>query len=915
MIDWNPSDLLIGISILGILVFIFILIGTLRAVSRRNSFLNEMKEIQKSVRDLQSKIHSLQVNYRQNQNLNHEPYLSSIKTFQVELSWIESEFDSFKNSYVHLQEKINLWQKRKKISYWISFLPGEDFDQLSLAASSLSGKIIILNKYLMDAFGRTKGIAELSWKVAGEIREIYKKLENSRQTLQELLQQHVHGESIEDAINVTERANDKILNIPPILFEGSKEDILNQTDYEMICQSYECYQEILPIIENVGQLVNQWWNDFQLTKQKINTTQTALENAQTIISDSSDKIELGHLQENLKTIQSISDILTDTLNRVEIECLPEMIQEADRIYQLINETTDTVKNARRNLSILEPLLEQIELGLSQIDEQISVLNNHPVIPVAWDESGDRLFSLNRRSKEIIVQDRLRSPSEIQDHLSLALDIYKDIVDLSSHVKQTVMNHETLLSLYSTEEINQGLYWFQEANRILSQAKKYNQANFPKNLSIEQLSQSLGEMQKRHQAILKDMTASPIRQSMIQAFVDEMRSLHESYIVMYEQVAEVKSYLTIFREEENQIREILQKNAAILNQLSSIIKSSSLLMKQGEKELNRLKKNLDVSYSKIDDMSRGTIENKRTIVMSLNQRIENVCKSWIAYFEKNIQSLSDTLRETLDKVDGLVNLDDVIVFQARKLVAQAEQESKNSANNISEEIYISNLVLDLKEKIDLWNELSAVSKELTETIEKPIVDAYEAALMQKEMAMKQLLLAADQIPEKRSWPATSFVLSSLKSDLEAINGIWEKIPSQSMRAILWVREFGEISNRYQEFIFFIMNAVETCRYERQVIAGLEERLDEIDRKWTILEQSVGDNRLAAASIHAIKREYEKQYNQIKKRWQLSGSVPGMSPSFEEIKNSLVELINHFETAVATIKNEQGEITNFSIQEVE
>jgi len=42
---------------------------------------------------------------------------------------------------------------------------------------------------------------------------------------------------------------------------------------------------------------------------------------------------------------------------------------------------------------------------------------------------------------------------------------------------------------------------------------------------------------------------------------------------------------------------------------------------------------------------------------------------------------------------------------------------------------------------------------------------------------------------------------------------------------------------------------------------------------------------------------------------------MSPSFEEIKNSLVELINHFETAVATIKNERGEITNFSIQEVE
>lgn len=915
MIDWNPSDLLIGISILGILVFIFILIGTLRAVSRRNSFLNEMKEIQKSVRDLQSKIHSLQVNYRQNQNLNHEPYLSSIKTFQVELSWIESEFDSFKNSYVHLQEKINLWQKRKKISYWISFLPGEDFDQLSLAASSLSGKITILNKYFADALERTKGITELSWKVACEIREIYKKLENSRQTLQELLQQHVHGDSIEDAVNVTERANDKILNIPPILFEGSKEDILNQTDYEMICQSYECYQEILPIIENVGQLVNQWWNDFQLTKQKINTTQTALENAQTIISDSSDKIELGHLQENLKTIRSISDILTDTLNRVEIESLPEMIQEADRIYQLINETTDTVKNARRNLSILEPLLEQIELGLSQIDEQISVLNNHPVIPVAWDESGERLFSLNRRNKEIVVQDRLRSPSEIQDHLSLALDIYKDIVDLSSHVKQTVMNHEALLSLYSTEEINQGLYWFQEANRILSQAKKYNQANFPKNLSIEQLSQSLGEMQKRHQAILKDMTASPIRQSMIQAFVDEMRSLHDSYIVMYEQVAEVKSYLTIFREEENQIREILQKNAAILNQLSSIIKSSSLLMKQGEKELNRLKKNLDVSYSKIDDISRGTIENKRTIVMSLNQRIENVCKSWIAYFEKNIQSLSDTLRETLDKIDGLVNLDDVIVFQARKLVAQAEQESKNSANNISEEIYISNLVLDLKVKNDLWNELTAVSKELTETIEKPIVDAYEAALMQKEMAMKQLLLAADQIPEKRSWPATSFVLSSLKSDLEAINGVWQKIPSKSMRAILWVREFGEISNRYQEFIFSIMNAVETCRYERQVIAGLEERLDEIDRKWTILEQSVGDNRLAAASIHAIKREYEKQYNQIKKRWQLSGSVPGMSPSFEEIKNSLVELINHFETAVATIKNERGEITNFSIQEVE
>lgn len=906
-------DFLTGLSIIGFLVCLIALIGYLRAISRRNSFLREMKGIQKSLRELQSGLHVLQVNLRQNQILKHEPFLSRVKIFDVELSWLESEFNSLRDRYVQVQEKIACWEKMNRLKYLVSLLPRSDYNQLISTTTSFEPKIILLNGYLAKALNRTREIAELGWEVSCQIRESLEKYNDCNRIIQALDEHHVHGGYIDEAKIIFNRISPKISSIPQELIMNSKEVIISQTEYATICQAYEVYLEILPIIDSLHLRLNQWWDQYQQTTRTINAAQAALTNTQGLIQESSERIAMGYLLDNLKTIQSIGDILSDTLTRVEIESLPDMMQEAERIQQITFETADTVKQARRNQSILEPLLDQIEAATTQIDEQVTSLSKHPTFPIAWDKSGDRFFSINHREKAIIVEGRLRSPNEIQDHLTIALGLYKEIVELSSRIKQVVLTHEALVSMFHTEEIDQGLFWCQEAKRIIEAAEKFNPANFPKNLSIHFFSSELEGIQRKHQSLLTRLFSDPICESAIQPLLDEMRSLFDAYSVMHEQVAEFKSYLSIFREGENQARQILQKNQPILNQMTSIIRSNPLLSKQGaEKEIDRIKKNLDSCSSKINNVSIGTVENKRMAALAIDRRVEMTCNRWIIYIEKNISVIRDNLRDKLETLDSMANLDDVVIKQARRLLSQTEEKSEGVEPAGSKASIFENPVLHLKAKNDLWQNLVATSSELEETIYNPIFEAYQAALMQKELAMKQLLMATDQIPEKRSWPATSFVMPSLRSNLAAIDLVWKKNISQPMRAIWWVRRFGEIWIKYQEFIHFVITAIETCKDERQAITELEKQLEIIDQKWSSLEQQMVNDRMAAARIRAIKKDIERQYKQIKRRWQFSGSMPGTGPTYGEIKIALSELANRFQTAVVTVNNAGGETFEVGIQ---
>jgi len=912
MTDIKMIDFL---SILFIIIFIglvMVLLGLMRAITQRSAFLKEMKVIQNSMRDLLTGMHVLRINLRQNQILKREPFLSRVKTLDIELCWLESEFNHLRDQYVLVQEKIDRWEKMDRLNYIATLLPWSDYNQLIPASKLFAPEMVVLNDYLAKAILHTQEISELGWEVASRIKESLEKRNDCSRVLLALCEKNVHGIYIEETKLTIEQVNQKLESIPQELLSNTKDEIINQTEYATICKAYDVYQEILPIIDNLHTHLYQWWNDFQQAARTINSAQSALANTSGLIKETSEKIALGNLSENLKTIQSIGDILGDTLNRVEIDSLASMSQEAERIYQLALETADIVKMARRNQTILEPLLEQIETGIVQLQTQINSLGNHATLPLAWDKSGSRFFSIKERQKEIVVEERLRSPDEIQNHLALALSIYKDVTELTTQIKQLTLSHEMMVKTYQTDEINQGLYWSQEARRIIESAGVYNEANFPKNLSIKFLSSELESIQQRHQSLINDLFSNPFLESSVPELLGEMRELFDAYSVLREQVAEVKSYLNIFREDVNQTRETLQKIQPLLNQMESIARSNPLLLQQGaENEIERLRKNLDTCISKVNDLSVGTIRDKQMAVTTIDQRVEKTCLRWIKYLEKKIDTISADLRERIKKLGEMANLDDAIIMQARDLLSQSSKEAGNTNGTIDKVTIYENPVLSLKAKNDLWQNLLAVSGEIDEMIYNPISEAYQAVLTQKELAMKQLLTAVQIIPEKRIWPATSITLPEISANLSSIDAVWNKNITQPMRAIWWVKRFGEIWIKYQEFTHSVNIAVETCKNEREAIIALEQQLDFIDQKWSSMEQQMGDNHIAITKIRALKKYIEQQYKHIRRRWQFSGGMPGMGPDYEEVKKFLEGLVDRFQASVVTIDDGSGITTEIGV----
>lgn len=906
MTDLYILDFLSGLFIILFIGLGIILLGLIRAIAQRRTFLEKLRAMQHSMRDLLSGMHALRVNLRQNQILQREPFLSRVKTLDIELTWLESEFNTFRDEYIKVQEKIDQWEKLNRFNYVYTLFPLSDYNRLIPAMDQFSSKIVILNEYLEKALLHTQEIAELGWEVALKLREILEKLNDSSRVLQTLCSKNVHGSSIEEAKLLIEAISQKTSALPDELLTGSKEEIIDETEYGAICSAYEIYEEIFPKINNLHQQLYQWWNDYQQATRTIDSAQSTLANTFALIRESREKIDLENVHDNLKTIQSIGDILKDTLTRVEIESLPDMIQEAWRIYRLAEETSETVKMARRNQSILEPLLEQIEVGISQLDEKINNLAKHATFPIAWDKSGRQFFSIKEHHKEIQVVDGLRSPDEIQNHLAIALSLYKEINELTSQIKQVLSTHETLVKTSQTDEINQGLYWCQEAKRIVESAKAYDSANFPKNLSIQSLASELESIQESHQTLINSLFSNPIVESSLETKLEEMRDLFDSYAVIHEQVGEVKGYITVLREDINQTRQTHQKILPFLNQMELIARSNPLLLQQGaEKEIERLRNHLDTCTAKVNDLSVGTVQNKQMAVTTLDRRVEKTCYKWIQIIERHIDLKSSDLREKLKKLSSIANLDDAAVIQARELLSKTggwEQEAKTTDGKTSS---YENPVLKLKARNDLWQKLLATSSEISETIFNPINEAYMAVETQKELAMKQLLLAAEHIPEKRIWPPTSILLPELSASLSTIDAVWNKNISQPMRAIWWVKRFGEIWIKYQEFTHSVILAIETCKKEQQAIIELEQQLDHIDQKWSILEQQMADNHNAAIRIRALKKNIEQQYKQIRRKWQFGSSVSTTGTTYDEIKNTLAELVERFQNARIIVSDENGE----------
>lgn len=900
-------DFLSGLLIILFIGFVIVLLGCMRAIAQRSKFLEQMKSVQKSLRDLLSGMHALRVNLRQNQVLKNEPFLSKVKTLDIELSWLELEFNTLRNQYIEVQEKIDYWEKMDRINYVFTLLPGSVYNQLIPTTNSFLPQIAVLKEYLSAAVTHTREIAELGWEVACQLREMLEKLKDCKRVFQALYEKNVRGSAFDEVERAIEELSRKISDFPQELMANSREEIVEQTEYATICEAYNLYQEIEPVVDSLHLRLYQWWNDYQQAARTIDTAQSTLSNTQDLIQESSQRIALGNLQENFKTIQSIGYILNDTLNRVEVESLPEMTQEADRIYQLASDATNTVQQARRNQSILEPLLEQTEESMTQIDELVSSLSKHSIFPIAWDVSADLIYSFKQRKKDILVEERLRSPDEIQNHLAIAIGLYKEITALLSRIKRVVTIHESLVEFYQTEEINQGLYWHQEAKRIIEAAQTYNQANFPKNLSIQSLASELEENLLNHQSLLNRLFPNPICESHLSSLLEEMRILFDSYRILEEQITEVKSYLTIFREEINQTRQSLHKIQPYISQLESIVHSNPLFLQQGgEKEIERLRKNLNTVTTKVNSLSTGTLHDKQNAVSIIDRRVEMACNRWMILMNKNIDMVSDNLREQLRKLCGMANLDDAVIQRAHRLINRVNTTSGKEQPNDGKTIRYENPVLLLKGKNDLYQNLIAVFNEIEETIFNPVNDAYQAVLTHKERAMKELLEATAHIPEKRSWPATTVSFTDLSTDLSTIDAAWEKNISQPMRAIWWVKRFGEISLKYQEFTHSVIVAMERYEDERQTIIELEQQLDTIDQKWTALEHRMINDHATAMRIRALKKDIEQQYKQIKRRWQLSSGVSEKSISYEEIKGLFAELVERFNLAMVFVDDANGKV---------
>lgn len=774
-----------------------------------------------------------------------EPYKQPAQLIHSMLDSLEGELADFKNGYIALQDKLHeLNQNRFRTLVAAPFL----WNELYQATNHLIQQTGAINSHQLEAQKKLDELEQIPVQVASHARMAHQLQATLQDRLNELDTNHVHGAAMDAAFEESKNWEAAFKELPAFYLDSDESDLLQQATLPLTTQTYNLALRAQPALRTLDAQVEEWQNQRQEAIRQVGLLHSVLEGLKRLFSEMPGALNLTNLQAQFEQLQVIAQNLEATLGRLEIESIPNLIDETLRQQQLAAEMERELRQARQQLGSLNKTLPDLDEALNQLRKEYDRLAASPVHPLRWEASWSLLDEQHQKTAALMQQTPPYTPKQVRENLEAATQLHVEVKLLDQRTRTLAEQHAELLSLLDSPELSQDQRWIEGARSLVDKIAVYDPVNWPRLDGTSHLQADLQEFTERLQLLIKDKGKKSLSEEEVTRRVEDARQLSASCTELRARVIKIQSRLDDILALEQQSRQQLDEASRTIAQITALERSNSALSKIVHSDLGRLQSSLEQAQMELEQRYRGSIEKKVRVTETFYSRLEQSIQQWQAHFEKELEGIKLALAEQLTSLQNIAELDEPAVEAAKQLLASPAAHSTGKSGSGYEGSQ-SEIVLHLKRSSEFWQSCQAARSALSD-VAQPVVELFQEASRHRTNARQMLSSQPVYMEGSKNWSPGSNNLESETQEFARLEGTWNALRSQPMRAMALVNQLGKLAARYEGLADRIQQASEKATQAQSQLAQLGADLDELAGKWENLWQAYRDNPATTEEIRKL-----------------------------------------------------------------
>ena len=790
-----------------------------------------------------------------------EPYGSRVSELQTQLEAIDDQIRLLEYQHVDLQERVraltlNRWQALMGAPYFWYMLH-KDVGVLREVIDEAKDALSAANEY-------EQSLAGIAGEVAQQARQVQQKMQQAGSSLEKLASCGVHGQAVEAANQQRQQFDQALAAIPEPFFNAAQDELLEQVSKEEVAQAHQTLADIQPQLESLLSQTRDWEKLYLHAIDRVEIMRRVVEEAGKTLTGMPTGLALTEVKNQFKQLETVAQNLIAVLPRLEAESMGAVSGEAERLAHRMHEIETTLRQARRQFSLLDGLLTSLGEELKALSLLLATLGTHATRPVLWGQASAALAELNRQLSAIGPANKTRTPEQIEADLAAARQISEQRKALAEHCQRVANQHAEMMRILESPEFGYLPEWLPNVQAVARQVQEYAAENWSRMDAVASLSEELDLIAQSTQRLVTGKRPDPIEENALPPRLEETLRLAAAYEKLSRRIEAIQGRLVEIQQNEKVAVEQVNNALRAIQQVALVVRSNPYLTEFAANDVGRFQQDLQTMQADFTARRSGSIDKKVKQAGSLLAKVELAANGWLDRLNKDIEAEVQELGEFLAILDGIAPLEEAVMVEARRLAGQAQAFGIGGYANKSK-YRLDELPPEFKRRSDYWQSCDASLNKL-EDLGNQVVESHNQSSEQRQIAQHLLAEASAWMSQARVWPPTSVNLETEHHEFEKLESQWKSGQNRPVKAINLVAQLGTLAGRYQALGERTRRILERASQEQKQVESLERELEDLAQMWQTQLHAYRDYPAAARDIDSLLGKLDREWDTIRQQYQ-------------------------------------------------
>lgn len=863
---------------------------------------NDCKVMGDQLREMEQKSHRLS-SLRQLFNAYIEgPFVTSLVDIDDTLEKIRTDISDIFKTYIQYRE----WLTRLDASpWWDGHLRWNLIVLQRLRRSCVGGmeKVRTLQSQVEQIQTRFDQIRELPWSIALQSRELMVYLQQPKSLLSELAAFGLYGEAYTAIVNRLQEIEESAKQIPLYFLTDPCDKLVAEASQEDIRDVYQIVQTGLPTVVAMIQQTEHWKYQFLALGNQNELAGKELDRLHQILSSMPDEIDLNAERSKYNELKTRSQELDRRRKNLMVDEINHLADEISHLIHQIQSTQQFLRHSRQCLFKYQRLMHSNREFIAQIQQRFDSLAQAS-LNIDWDLSSQQFQHLHETYHALQSAGKPYLPQDLEKFVEQASWLHNRLLEVDKQTANVAAIHHTCEKILESPEIKNGKQWIESAKSLANAIRPYDSRNWPNREGVLNFEKKLQELETNFQILNEKLSQQTMLES---AIVDLSHAIEEVYrqsVSFREQMNVIDQvYRNLVTSEQNSLA-LLKTVRNQFAQITLFVLSQPLLAERAEKEIVQLDHRFDLCEASFRQREKETLARKHTRLQQLISDVEQAANRWMSIVENDCLKLLNDLERRVDRLEQIAALEDPLFHRVKELLVRKD-EIFNFRRTARVNIPMEQLVGAMKKVFDTWQEGFALSKQLGEQVESPLISLYQEFDTLRRNAQKKYIEIDKIIPVQRKWPPNSLLLTVERNEMAQLEEKWQQLQSQPTSVIQFVRLLSDLVGNYRGMLEKLLQYEQWAIQEQARIERLEADIQRLDRLWEIQQRRYGQVPEIGGQIQDLRQKATQELLSLRQYWLTNVSRRPPSVDYDVVLRRLIELSRHLANARIIIVNEDGQ----------